>query len=152
MSSMSTTDKVRLCIWFGIGGLFTAHGIADAFYEYRLVHSGIKTMAVVTEKRYTSRSPLPGIYSVRYRYDGGGTLYTFEDFYGRTNLWASIPRTEYSETSRLPIQYLPDRPNLSRPTVTPPGYSDQTPMVVVGMIMIALGMVALRRARVRPQY
>jgi len=103
-------------------------------------------MAVVTEKRFTSRSLLPGIYSVRYRYEYAGTSYTFEDFLGRTNLWASVSPNEYKDIARLPIQYLSDRPNLSRPSGTAFSYVDHGSLVVVGAVMLMVGVAGLRRA------
>ena len=146
---MTTINKVRLGIWLGVGTLITVLGICDAYYEYRLVHSGVSTMAVVTEKRFTSRSPLPGIYSVRYRYESAGTSYTFGDFLGRTNLWASVSQNEYKDIARLPIQYLSDRPNLSRPSGAAFSYLDHGGLALLGALMLVVGVVGLRRASTR---
>jgi hypothetical protein len=134
-------------IWIAMGVFFIAIGVSDAYREYRLLHVGMTTMATVTEKRYFSRDPLPGIYSVRYRYEVGNNFYTLGDFLGRTNLWATIPNARWSETpvlGQLPVRYLPDRPSVSVPTDTKSGAYDSAAAAVIGLILIAFSIRVLR--------
>lgn len=117
--------------------------------EVALRTTGERVAATVTDHR-TMRSSRRGTsHQVRYRFEWAGHRYTHSDATGRSNLWTSLPESDWNravKSGKVPVLVLPQAPRHNRLVAARFPLGDKLAGLGLGLTLLVGGVLAALKA------
>jgi hypothetical protein len=140
-------------VWVLVSVAFVLLVSLELDREASLLQDGVITTANITDYRVSyrfSRTNSGDSYDVQYQFslDNGASVYTSSDATGRSNLWRSIPKSEYETaitSGKIEILYLPQNPWVNRPLKS--DAADLGTLLIIDLLGLASTLVAFGVSR-----
>lgn len=140
-----------IALFLVIGVAFITLGVLEKKQGAELQAGNQEIEARVTQSKIVEKKGKK-TYEVQYAFKASpeSAEVTRGDYFGRTNLWSTLPETIYNEavaSGKLKVRYATSNPSNSEPAAAPRGAGDDRFMFGGGGVAVAIALIGFVRKR-----